>query len=204
MWTLWHTSYLVSMRVHSCHLILMSIQMLLLFQLEMPVNNGAKQYQPETFLIQYWVFAWYYTTLNDTDFSLPLPKIKGAFFISTKTKLILFVFTHVTISYPVATECAMWVKQIVLPTWCWYWWSWSVIVVSYFPSGALTLASFQGSPGTRICIHGESLIHVSFLIWAWHNPKRTRVFRTGRHCFAYCSTDYPFNTRCVWYSTSNS
>ena len=29
----------------------------------------------------------------------------------------------------------------------------------------------------------ESL--VSFLTWAWHNQKRTRIFRTNRLCFAY-------------------
>ena len=113
----------------------------------------------------------------------PPPQNQRCILYQYKNKINTLCLHSFAISYPVATECAMWAKQIVLPTCCWYWWSWSVIVVSYFPSRALTLASFPGSPGTRICIHVESLIHVSFLIWAWHNPKRTRVFRAEKQCF---------------------
>ena len=47
------------------------------------------------------------------------------------------------------------------------------------------------------CAHVESL--VSFLTWAWHNQNRTRVFRTEKQRFARYSTNFAFNTRCVWY-----
>ena len=178
MWTLWHTSHLVSMQVHSCHLILMSIQMLILFQLEMPVDHRAKRYQPDVFLIKYlhgtirnWMIL---TSLS------PCPKSKVHSLAVQKQ--MLFFFTH-SLFLPSAYWMCLWAKQIVLPTWYWYWWSWSV---SYFLSGALTLASFPGSPGTQICICGETLasfpgpVHLSLAVRS------------------------SFNTWCVWYLTPNS
>ena len=59
-----------------------------------------------------------------------------------------------------------------------------------------TLASFPGSPRMWIRIHGESLVsllHECDVIEIGPEEKST--------C---CSTNYAFNTQCIWYSTPDS
>ena len=71
---------------------------------------------------------------------------------------------------------------------------WQIFTVLYFPSLPYS--------GMQMCTRGESL--VSFLKWALHNLKRTRVFRAGGQHLGHCSASYAFNVRCVWYLLPDS
>ena len=43
-----------------------------------------------------------------------------------------------------------------------------------------------------------------FVMWPWCNQNRARVFRIERQRFARCSTNYAFDTWCVWYLLPDS
>ena len=43
-----------------------------------------------------------------------------------------------------------------------------------------------------------------FFTWTWRNRKTVKIFRTNRLCFAYCSTNYTLNARCIQQSPSAS
>ena len=43
-----------------------------------------------------------------------------------------------------------------------------------------------------------------FVMWPWCNQNRARVFRIERQRFACCSTNYAFDTWCVWYLLPDS
>ena len=69
------------------------------------------------------------------------------------------------------------------------------------PFFSFPLASFPGPAQPSVLLlqkSGESL--VSFLTWAWCNRKMTKICRTNRLHFTYCSTDYTLNAIYCYYS----
>ena len=53
-----------------------------------------------------------------------------------------------------------------------------------------------------ITLYWESGIF--FFTWTRRNRKTVKIFRTNRLCFAYCSTNYTLNARCIQQSPSAS
>ena len=71
---------------------------------------------------------------------------------------------------------------------------WNLIPLS---ESGTRLVSFPGFPAPE---QEDVYMGRTCLVWPWHNQNRTEGFRTERQCITHCSTNYAFNTQCVWYS----